>query len=74
MTQSDNAVFVVDDHPAVGEALGNLIRWLGMRCEALESAAAFPAAERPDAPSCLVLDITSRESAGWGRSRWECGA
>jgi len=57
MTQSDEAVFVVDDDLAVREALRSLLRWLGLRCETFESAAAFLAAERPDAPSCLVLDV-----------------
>ena len=57
MTQSDEAVFVVDDDASVREALRSLIRWIGLRCETFESAAAFLAAERPDAPSCLVLDV-----------------
>src|SRR3954468_13231115 len=57
MRQSDDAVFVVDDDLAVREALRSLLGWLGMRCETFESAAAFLAAERPDAPSCLVLDV-----------------
>jgi FixJ family two-component response regulator len=57
MTQSDDAVFVVDDDVSVREALRTLIRWLGLRCETFESAAAFLRAERPDTPSCLVLDV-----------------
>src|SRR3954447_25961910 len=57
MTQSDAVVFVVDDDASVREALRSLIRWLGMRCETFESAADFLAAERPDGPSCLVLDV-----------------
>jgi RNA polymerase sigma factor (sigma-70 family) len=57
MTQSNEAVFVVDDDASVREALRSLIRWIGLRCETFESAAAFLAAERPDAPSCLVLDV-----------------
>jgi RNA polymerase sigma factor (sigma-70 family) len=57
MTQGDEAVFVVDDDASVREALRSLIRWIGLRCETFESAAAFLAAERPDAPSCLILDV-----------------
>jgi FixJ family two-component response regulator len=57
MSRSDEAVFVVDDDQAVREALRSLIRWLGLRCETFESAAAFLAAELPDAPSCLILDV-----------------
>jgi FixJ family two-component response regulator len=57
MSRSDGAVYVVDDDEAVREALRSLISWLGMRCETFESAAAFLAVERPDAPSCLILDV-----------------
>jgi FixJ family two-component response regulator len=57
MAQSDDTVFVVDDDVSVREALRTLIRWLGLRCETFESAAAFLSAERPDTPSCLVLDV-----------------
>jgi FixJ family two-component response regulator len=57
MTQSDDSVFVVDDDLSVREALRSLIRWIGLRCETFESAAEFLAAERPDAPSCLILDV-----------------
>jgi FixJ family two-component response regulator len=64
MKQSDDAVFVVDDDQSVREALRTLIRWIGLRCETFDSAAAFMAAERPDAPSCLVLDVHLAGSSG----------
>jgi FixJ family two-component response regulator len=57
MRQSDTAVFVVDDDLSVREALRGLIREVGYHCETFESAAAFLAAERPDVPSCLILDV-----------------
>jgi len=57
MTQSDNAVVVVDDDVSVREALRTLIRWLGLHCETFDSATAFLNAKRPDTPSCLVLDV-----------------
>ena len=57
MMQSDDAVFVVDDDVSVREALRGLIRWLGLRCETFDSAAAFLSAERPDSPSCLIVDV-----------------
>jgi FixJ family two-component response regulator len=57
MSRSDAVVYVVDDDEAVREALRSLIRWLGLHCETFESAAAFLAAARRDAPSCLVLDV-----------------
>lgn len=50
-------VFVIDDDPSVREALGSLLRSVGLRAELFGSAAEFLRAPRADAPSCLVLDV-----------------
>ncbi|HEY0792456.1 MAG TPA: response regulator transcription factor [Chthoniobacterales bacterium] len=50
-------VFVVDDDPAVREALGSLLRSVGWRVEAFASAAEFLRQPPPAEPSCLVLDV-----------------
>ena len=50
-------VFVVDDDVSVRESLESLIRFEGWRPETFASAKAFLAHPRPDAPSCLVLDV-----------------
>src|SRR4249920_130673 len=50
-------VFVVDDDASVREALGSLIRSIGLRVEAFASAQEFFAAKRPDAICCLILDV-----------------
>jgi FixJ family two-component response regulator len=50
-------VFVVDDDPAVREALSSLIRSTGLAVETFPSAAEFLQHERPEAPCCLVLDV-----------------
>jgi FixJ family two-component response regulator len=50
-------VFVVDDDPAVREALSGLIRSIGMRVKTFASAAEFLRQEPPGEPSCLVLDV-----------------
>jgi len=50
-------VFVVDDDPAVREALCGLIRSVGLRAEAFASAQDFLNSPRPDAAACLVLDV-----------------
>ena len=50
-------VFVVDDDPAVREALSGLIRSIGMRVKTFASAAEFLRQESPAEPSCLVLDV-----------------
>jgi FixJ family two-component response regulator len=50
-------VFVVDDDPAIRKALTRLFRSVGWQAEAFASAAEFLQSERPEAPSCLVLDV-----------------
>jgi len=50
-------VFVVDDDPPFREALGRLLRSVGLRVELFGSAADLLASKLPDVPSCLVLDV-----------------
>lgn len=50
-------VFVVDDDLSLREALSSLIRSVGVHVETFASAQEFLQAARPDAPSCLVLDV-----------------
>ena len=57
MIESGGVVLVVDDDHSVRQALKSLIRSVGLRVELFASAQEFLAAERPDAPSCLVLDV-----------------
>jgi len=54
---AEAVVFVVDDDPAVREALCGLIRSVGLRAEAFASAQDFLNSPRPDAAACLVLDV-----------------
>jgi FixJ family two-component response regulator len=57
VTPDDPIVFLVDDDPRVREALCSLISSVGLRAAAFGSAAEFLAFEKPDAASCLVLDL-----------------
>ncbi len=50
-------VCVVDDDASVREAVGGLLRSVGMTVETFGSAREFLASARRDAPSCLVLDV-----------------
>jgi FixJ family two-component response regulator len=50
-------VFVVDDEPSVRRAIKRLVESVGLRVELFGSAQEFLRSERPDATSCLVLDI-----------------
>jgi FixJ family two-component response regulator len=57
MTETDATVFVIDDDQSIREAIRSLIRSVGIRVETFASAQEFMASKRPDAPSCLVLDV-----------------
>jgi FixJ family two-component response regulator len=57
MTTPAPTVFVVDDDAATRETLKSLIRSVGLHVEVFGSAQEFVKRGRPDAPSCLVLDI-----------------
>lgn len=54
---SDSLVFIVDDDPAVRDALLTLVESFGLRARCFDSADAFLAAYRNDLPGCLITDI-----------------
>jgi FixJ family two-component response regulator len=57
MTEQSPIVFVVDDDASIRDALRSLIHSVGLRVELFESPREFLQGKRPDAPSCLVLDV-----------------
>jgi FixJ family two-component response regulator len=57
MTDSSPAIFVVDDDLSVREAISNLLESVGLRAECFASAEDFLSTNRPEGPSCLVLDV-----------------
>jgi FixJ family two-component response regulator len=57
MMEAEPIVFVVDNDPAVREALTRPVRSVRWRVETFGSAPEFPRGQRPDAPGCLVLDV-----------------
>ena len=57
MTEAQSILFVVDDDASVRNALKSLIRSVGLQVELYGSAQEFLRSKRPDAPSCLILDI-----------------
>jgi FixJ family two-component response regulator len=62
---SDNPiVYVVDDDLAVRQALSSVIRSIGLRVETFASAREFLRHTRPDAPSCLILDVQLPDVSG----------
>lgn len=64
MHTSNQVVFVVDDDLPVREALRSLIRSAGLQCETFASASEFLRFPRPDAPTCLVLDVQLSGESG----------
>jgi FixJ family two-component response regulator len=57
MNPEASFIFVVDDDARVRKALCSLLESAGFRTAAFESAAAFLNFEKPDCPSCLILDL-----------------
>lgn len=57
MIEPKPTVFVIDDDAAIRDALQSLISSMKLHVELFGSAAEFLQRERPDVPSCLVLDV-----------------
>lgn len=64
MKESDPIVFVIDDDHAIRDGLDSLIRSIGLRVASFASSADFLKASRPNAPSCLVLDVRMPGQSG----------
>lgn len=57
MAEAPATVIVIDDDPAIREALGSLLRSVGFEAKLLASASDLLTSGRPHGPSCLVLDV-----------------
>jgi FixJ family two-component response regulator len=58
MTSAEAAtVFVIDDDAGVRASIEGLLKSVGLRSEAFGTAPEFLLRQRPDGPSCLVLDV-----------------
>src|SRR5438128_12554925 len=62
-------IIIVDDDPGVREALGSLIRSVGMQAKALASVPEFVKEGRPEGPACLVLDVRLSGRSGLDSQR-----
>jgi FixJ family two-component response regulator len=56
-SEPEGVVFVIDDDPALREALSSLFRSVGLQVKAFASAPEFLRIKLPEGPSCLVLDV-----------------
>jgi FixJ family two-component response regulator len=50
-------IFVIDDDPSIRDALRGLFRAVALNAQMFASPREFLHADRPDAPSCIVLDV-----------------
>jgi FixJ family two-component response regulator len=57
-------VYVVDDDESIRAALAMLFRSVGQRVELFASTQEFLDFERPDVPSCLILDVRLKGQSG----------
>jgi FixJ family two-component response regulator len=57
VTAALSTLFVVDDDPAIREALGASSQYLGMLVETFDSAERFLERYEPDGSGCLLLDV-----------------
>ena len=57
MSGGDSIVYIVDDDPSMREAVTRLLGTVGLRVAAFKTPQEFLKDKRPDAPTCLVLDV-----------------
>ena len=62
--RTQDVVIVIDDDASICDALSRLIRSVGLRAQTFQSVQDFLQANRPDAPSCLVVDVRLPGSSG----------
>ena len=63
--EQQSVVFVVDDDPSVRDALARLFRSVDLQTEVFGSTHELLRSARPDAPSCLVLDVRLPGQSGF---------
>jgi FixJ family two-component response regulator len=57
MAEATSTVIVIDDDQAIREAIGSLLRSVGLQAKLLASVDEFLKTGRPAGPTCLVLDV-----------------
>lgn len=62
--EASPTVVVVDDDTAIRESLGGLLRSVGIDVRLFASVPEFLKSGRPDAPTCLVLDVRLPGTSG----------
>jgi FixJ family two-component response regulator len=73
MSESRPLILVIDDDPALRESVGRLLRSVGLDARLFASVSDFLQSDRPNGPTCLVLDIRLPGQSGLDFQR-ELGA
>jgi FixJ family two-component response regulator len=63
--ESSGMVYVIDDDPSMCEAIQALFRSVDINAKTYLHATDFLAADMPDTPSCLLLDVRLRGASGF---------
>ncbi|MBP0588675.1 response regulator transcription factor [Paraburkholderia sp. LEh10] len=61
---NQSIVYVVDDDDSMRAAVSMLLRSVGLRVQAFASAQEFLSFDKPDMPSCLILDVRLKGQSG----------
>jgi FixJ family two-component response regulator len=64
MKEQPPIVFVVDDDASVRDAVGDLLRSVGLEVKTFGSTQEFLQSKRPDVPGCIVLDVRMPGQSG----------
>jgi FixJ family two-component response regulator len=64
LPDSHSCVVVIDDDEGFRESLGRLLRAAGVNPRLFPSISDFVGSDRPDCPTCLVLDVRLPERSG----------
>ena len=57
MPEENPTVLVVDDDPQIRDSIGQLLRSMGMDIQLFASVSDFLKSDKPNGPTCLVLDV-----------------
>jgi FixJ family two-component response regulator len=57
MTGSETIVYIIEDDRSLCRAIEMLLDTVGINCRTFPTVAEFLAADRPDVPGCLLLDV-----------------
>jgi FixJ family two-component response regulator len=63
-TAGDSTVFVIDDDDLVRAAIQGMLKSVGLKAETFGTPQEFLCRQRPDGPSCLILDVELPGTSG----------